>query len=329
MSQMHEQLVRDFGQMILGKIPDEYIDVVTSCLIISVDKYEVTERCTELALQDDSNEYVINMYLTNCRIEGKRKKTVIRYKDELTKFSHSVGKRFDEVTTFDIRKYFAQMISRGNSNRTVENVRSCLSPFFRWMAAEEVIQKDPMIKIKPIKHEKNQEDPFSEIEISMLRDAAADPLDRALIEFLLATGARVSEVVNMKKSDIDFKDNTVNIRDGKGGKDRKTYITDVAIRYLQIYLNSRTDDSDLLFVGKKGTYTTNGIRNRLNVIASRACVENVHPHRFRHTMASNLARAGMTLQEIQILLGHANIETTRLYVTTTQDQVKSRYMQVS
>jgi site-specific recombinase XerD len=121
----------------------------------------------------------------------------------------------------------------------------------------------------------------------------------------------------------------VHVVHGKGGKERITYTTAVCLKHLLAYLTNRSEnDGAALFYNRSHEpLNAGGIRFILNGIAKRAGVENVHPHRFRRTFATGLARRGMEVQEIQQLLGHTSIETTMRYVTVDTDKVQSSYRQ--
>lgn len=131
----------------------------------------------------------------------------------------------------------------------------------------------------------------------------------------------------MDVADVNMLDLTVHVRHGKGGKERITYITPVAVERLKRYLSKRKEqDGDFLFGNRNhDRMKAGGVRFILNRIADRAGVENVHPHRFRRTFATGLANRGMDVREIQKLLGHSNINTTLEYVCTDNEGVKSSY----
>ena len=99
---------------------------------------------------------------------------------------------------------------------------------------------------------------------------------------------------------------------------------------LKRYIDSRNDNKDALFIGK-GTdrMTPSGIRSRLHSIGDKANVENVHPHRFRRTLATNLINHGMTIQEVATILGHEKIDTTMMYIYIDQENVKNSYKKFS
>ena len=206
----------------------------------------------------------------------------------------------------------------------MDTVRTIVSAFFGWLSDEEYIEKNPCKSIKPIKYQREMELPFSTVELDKLRSVCKKDKERALIEFLLASGVRVTELCMLDVSDIDFMKNKVHVRHGKGDKERYTYLTDLAKEHLLKYLNGRTDVA--LFIPQRGDrYEKGGIRYVLRTLGKRCGVENVHPHRFRRTFATQLASRGMQVQEIQKLMGHSNINTTMVYVALSDADIQYAY----
>lgn len=138
-------------------------------------------------------------------------------------------------------------------------------------------------------------------------------------------------MLQLDRSDISFLKNDITVL-GKGNKERITYLNAKSHIHLQNYLAMRTDDNPALFVSMKAPHnrlTRRGLEDIINRIALSANVENVHPHRFRRTSATDLLNAGMPIEQVQELLGHKSIETTRIYCTINQEAVKhnhKRYM---
>ena len=115
---------------------------------------------------------------------------------------------------------------------------------------------------------------------------------------------------------------------GKGNKKRIVYLTDVAVCSLKSYLKSRTDNNDSLFVTSKSPYkrmTPKSIQCMVKKIGAAAHVENVHPHRFRHTCCTRLLCRGMPIQNVSRILGHANVNTTMWYNNTSDEHVDSNF----
>ena len=308
-------------------LDEEQLHRVVNVAIKTLSDYEIVERCTELALLGTENEKTIKKYCACLYVDGKSEKTISQYKRTANKLSDFLQKPFTDMGAYDIRYFLACEKERGISNRSLENTRANLSAFFQWMTAEEIIPKNPVLNINPIKFVDEVRKPFSETEIDMLRGACRNLKERALLEMLLSSGVRVSELSQMNVQDIEMDTLTVHVRHGKGGKERITYITSVCGMHLKRYLDARQENGELLFYNlRHEQLLPGGIRHILNELAKRAKVENVHPHRFRRTFATGLANRGMDIQEIQRLLGHSKIDTTLEYVCVDDRRVKSSYM---
>lgn len=149
--------------------------------------------------------------------------------------------------------------------------------------------------------------------------------DLALVEFLYCTGCRVTEVSNLNIADVDFDTMQCTVL-GKGNKERIVYLTEVATMYLQEYLSTRKYLSEVLFAGKGGKrLSKNGIEVLLKRLGEKANVENVHPHRYRRTLATNLLDHGMNIQDVATILGHSDLKTTQVYCYISQKNVQSAY----
>ena len=317
---MEERLVGIMSPDLACKAIDE--------IIKELQAYTLTENTTDLVVYDNIDEQIINRYCACLLIDGKSEKTIFQYRRTIGKMLEKLQMHITDIGVYDIRLFIAYEKSRGISNRTLENTRAHLSAFFQWLTQEEVIAKNPCMHIKPIKYTEKVNLPFSAVELDALRSGCSNYKERALIEFLLASGVRVSELASMKISDIDFNDLSVHVRKGKGNKERTTYINDLAKVHLEKYLSTRKQYGDQLFYNKwSEPLNPGGIRALLNKIADNASVDHVHPHRFRRTFASGLATRGMNIQEIQKLLGHTNVNTTMTYVYTSDAQVKNSYRQ--
>lgn len=327
-------MARDCREELLSRIKSivgNHIEQIVALRIIEsisleLADFEVLERETAVAVRSDHNEKILRRFIACLRIDGKSEKTIEQYVRAASKLLSQIGTPVEEVGTYDIRFFLAKEKERGVSNRTLENTRSYLSSFFQWMTKEDLIQKNPCANINPIKYPTEKRTPFSDTEIDALRSACRNKKERAIIEMLLSTGARISELVALDIEDINFTARSVKIRHGKGDKARTTYATPVAIKRLKEYLSERSDENTAAFANRQGErITPGGVRKILNTIGDRAKVENVHPHRFRRTMATGLAARGMDVQEVSKLLGHSNLNTTMVYVYTDDSAVQRSY----
>ena len=265
------------------------------------------------------------------RLEGHSDRTLEQYRDAVVKLLEDIPKDFAEIRTNDIRFHLAKYQSTHKvSSVTVDNKRRFLSTFFAWLTAEEIISKNPMLRIKRIKQKKVDKKPFSAAEMEKIRDCLKTSREKALVEFMLSTGCRVSEVAHLRMENIDFRTGECTVL-GKGNKERTVYISDNAMYYLQRYLAERSwNASSPLFLNKRGTGMSKcSIEHLVRQIGRRAGVEKVHPHRFRRTMATNAAKRGLPIQYIQAILGHSKIDTTMIYCSVSKESVKEAYFKVA
>ena len=327
MSDYRSDFLRSVEESLAGLIePDKLIIVADKVTKVLAD-YEITERCTDVATVDPINERLLKRYCACLTVDGKSEKTIYQYRRSVQRFSDFLQKPFTETGAYDIRYYLACEKERGISNTSLENTRANLSAFFQWMALEDIIVKNPMLKINKIKCPQEITKPFSDVEIDSLRSACKSRKERALVEMLLSSGVRVSELSEMEVTDVDGSTLSVHVRHAKGGSERMTYTTAIGFKHLSDYLNSRPEQEStwLICNGKHEQLKPGGIRSILIRIAKRAGVVNVHPHRFRRTFATNLSKRGMAIEEIQKLLGHRSLNTTLKYVCTDDEKVKISY----
>lgn len=305
---------------------DDVIAAVQDVLVIQLQDYEVQERCTSVVTVDTSAEALLKRYLATKRIEGLADTTLRRYAGINLEVIRFIGKPLYEVTTYDLRFYLSVRRQQGRvSNRTLDGMRRCINGFFGWLSAEGLIGRNPCAALKQIKYRKTVKKPYSAVELEQMRNACQNIRDLALVEFLYASGCRVSEVSHLDIVDVDFENLECTVL-GKGNKERVVYLTEVAAMYLRQYLDTRHDTSSALFVGR-GTRRIgkNGIEAVVKRIGKAAGVENAHPHRYRRTRATNLLDRGMNIQDVAAILGHADLKTTQIYCFISQSNVRAAY----
>ena len=302
----------------LPELSADLRDKIERTLLTSLQNYEVQERCTEVSIHDNTNMGLVRKFIATKKLEGKSERTLRRYQPELEKLVYFLDKKLYEVSSYDLRLYLSlYKEQRKISNRTLENMRKTISAFFSWLHDEGVITQNPARAVKQIKYDKIVRKPFSAVDREKLKNACCQLRDLALTEFLYASGLRVSEVISLDRSSIDFITREATVI-GKGGKERRFYLSEVCAEYLRQYLNSRYDDNVALFVGTKSPYRRLG---------KKAGVSNVHPHRFRRTLATDLVRKGVPIQDVAQILGHSDLRTTQVYVALDQSTVKYHYSQ--
>lgn len=320
----------EFTDSVLEKLVNHFdgtdISLIENAIIKTLVNYEVTERVTALVPYDDINERILKRYWACLLVDNKSKGTIYQYMRFCRKLEELIRKPFNQMDANDVIYFLAMEMERGVSDRSRENARAVLSAFFQWMTNYGIISANPIATLKSIKYHEEIKLPFNDLEIDALRGACKNYKERALIEFLIATGVRVSELSQMLVEDVNQTKMVVHVVHGKGSKERMTYITPLAMEHLRKYLESRKEHGNALFYNKNHEpLRAEGIRFILNEIAERANVKNVHPHRFRRTFASNLSRRGMEIQEIKKLMGHVNINTTMTYIYIDDSKVQASY----
>lgn len=303
---------------------EKVVDIVT----LELKDYDLAKMSTELVPYDDENQRVVKSFLGCLTVEGKSKGTIRQYKYSLKRLFEFLGNRkYSEVTTADIMAWLAHLKMSGAKGTSVRNQRSNISPFFTWLYQNRMIERNPCDPIKPIKVPSEEKRAFTSEEIDTIRTICKSPFERALVEVLLSSGLRINELANLKTQDVDFDKLTIFVKNGKGGKDRTVFITPVAKKYILKYLAWNRHKSEYLFTTRLGgKYSTNGFGYTMREM-SKMCGIHIHPHRFRRTLATDLARKGMPIQEIQKLLGHSKISTTQKYIETSTDKVEASYRQ--
>ena len=268
---------------------------------------------------------LLQVYIDAKRIEGRSEKTIERYRYIISKMLDETGLPVKKLTVYHLRAYLMQMKERGIADSTICGIREIFCAFFGWLQREGLIEQNPTANLNAVKCPKVIRKPFSAMEIERLKESCASDRDKAIICFLLSTGCRISEVCALNREDIDYASMSVKVC-GKGDKERTVFLDDVCGMILRRYLSGRTDTHRALFIGKGSErLTPGGVRFVLKNLERRTGVENVHPHRFRRTLATNLINRGMPIQEVAIILGHDKIDTTMKYVFISSENVKNAY----
>ena len=260
-------------------------------------------------------------------LEGCSKATIENYKFNLNKFLLGVGKDPTEIVTQDIRKYLADYKrERGVSNTTLDNMRRVFQSFFTWMHREGYVLKDPCAAVNKIRADKIIKNPYSDEEMELMREAAKNLREKAIIEVLYSTGMRIGELEKLNKDDIDFVNGKA-IVFGKGAKEREVYFNVKAQLALKKYLENRNDTNEALFVGLQSPYNRLKVSTYEKILRELGgrCGVHCHPHRFRRTCATILLNKGMPIQEVSKILGHAKLETTLIYCEINQQSVAANH----
>lgn len=307
----------------------ETIQEIEFRLSAVMDRFEICSQTTEIVpLEVEEAMKVLDMFMISKKVQGLSDKTLQYYFLTLKPFLMTVNKKVENIHANDIRFYIAKY--KGNTSKAnQDNILRVLRSFFAWCAAEEYVDKNPTLRIKKIKGEKKVRRPFTELEVEKLRNGARDLKERAMIDLMLSTGCRIGELEKMDRKDINGDEMVVY---GKGSKERWVYLNAKALFSLGEYLKTRDDDNPALFVSDQKPHARlkiSGFEIRLRKLGREIGVDNVHPHRFRHTAATMALNRGMPIEQVQQMLGHEQIATTLIYAKTAQESLKAahkRYM---
>ncbi len=279
--------------------------------------------------------------------------TVRCYSTDLRQFEHFAGggaarARRLAITSVDhlvVRSYLSHLHDRGISRATVARKLASLRSFFRYMARQGLMSRNPAAMVSTPKLDRRLPHPMPQNEVELLLESAfgsdpRDDRDRAILELLYATGIRVGEMVRADVGDLDFSgvsgDGMLRVY-GKGRKERLVPIGSKAVAALRRYLGSRghlvpdrpapARDRDALFLNARGgRLTDRSVRRILDARLQRAALaRDVSPHSLRHSFATHMLDAGADLRSIQELLGHASLSTTQKYTRVTTSQLLDVY----
>lgn len=331
-------------------------DNIKSRLILLLDNYEITDKCTEISvIEEDNFEKYLKLFLVNKRVAGRTERTLKHYKAELTRFFREVSKSPLNITSDDIKIYLATKEVRDGASKVYQkNTLRVISSFFQWLVREEIITKNPMNKVDEIKIPKTKKDAFSEIQLEQLRFAIGDDIRlRCIFEMLVSTWCRVSELAQIKLKDFSEAYDSVLVH-GKGEKERICYLNAKTKIILERYLSERNDENEYLFtkcsisvISDDGTFSKkckklnikpkewwkhkemvscghidkSVIESSVRNLGKKAGIEKTHPHRFRRTGATMALRRGMPIEQVSKLLGHESIETTQIYLDVSEQEL--------
>lgn len=283
-------------------------------------------RMEELQRADlDQDDDLMEAFVASLKVQGRSEKTIDRYQYVIGRFMAFSGVPTRSVNVYHIRKWITAEKERGIQDSTLEGNRQVLSSYFGWLFRESLIEKNPVVNVGVIKVPKKQKKTYTDIDIEKLNQCCETLRDRAILHFLRATGCRISEMTGLDRDTVDL-DALECVVHGKGNKDRTVYMDAVTGMILGEYLKTRKDDNPALFVGKRHErLQPGGVRCMLKKLGAEAGVDHVHPHKFRRTLATEMARHGMEIHQICTLLGHEKIDTTMAYVNVDRADTKYNY----
>lgn len=267
----------------------------------------------------DNRKMDLKLLETELKLRGYTPATLRAYLAHNANFLFFIKKQPDQIEERDIKSYLAYLIAdRQSKPASVNLVLSALRFYY-----ETVLKKKIFTDIKPPKLEKKLPTILTKDEMKILLEAAKNKKHRLLIEFLYASGMRVSECVNLKINDLDVKEKMGRVIAGKGKKDRHIILSETLIKNLQEYVDKRKKESEYIFPGHKGHLSVRMAQRIVTNAAKKANIKKrVFAHALRSSFATHLLEAGTDIRVIQTLLGHTSISTTERYLKVSTEQLK-------
>jgi integrase/recombinase XerD len=246
-----------------------------------------------------------------------------------------VTKPVSEITKGDLTNFITWLNDLGMLPNTQARVVSGIKSYFHYLSIEQLIADDPTVLLEAPKSTRKLPDVLSVDDINLLLESIdvsvpAGLRSRAVIEVLYGCGLRVSELVNLKISNLNI-DSGYIIVTGKGNKERIIPIGSVALRTISIYINEvrsnlkvRSGQEDYIFLNKFGSKLSRiSVFTMIKSLAETAMVNKViSPHSFRHSFATHLIEGGADLRAVQAMLGHVSITTTEIYTHVDKEYLQ-------
>jgi integrase/recombinase XerD len=240
-----------------------------------------------------------------------------------------------DVQTKDIKEFLEWINELGMTASSQARVLSGIKAYFKYLMIEDVIKNDPASIVETPKLGRKLPDTLSLAEINEIIEAvdassAEGMRNKALLETLYACGLRVSELVNLKLSDVYFEIDFLKVT-GKGDKERFVPIGATAKKFIKMYVNEvrvhqtiKKGEEDIIFLNRRGSRLT---RVMVFTIIKRLAIKagirkSISPHTFRHSFATHLVEGGADLRAVQEMLGHESITTTEIYTHLDRNYLK-------
>lgn len=266
---------------------------------------------------------MIEEFLQSKRMRNKSPNTLKNYKRDLIQFNDYITKHnvlLDSINDMIVQQFLNQLMDK-YSPSTINRMYAAIRSFCHYSNQLHAVEE---IEIQSVPHISKQESKgLNEKEITSLRLSIANDKssttkerDQAIVDFLLYSGCRVSELANLNRNDISYHNGTytVHIKESKSNQTRKVFINSKQYKYVKRYLDNRKDHHEALFLSKRGRISIRMIQTVLNNYG-------INPHLLRHTYCSILARNNVDIFTIAQLAGHQDINTSRRYSNPTEKEM--------
>ncbi|MBU1204069.1 MAG: tyrosine-type recombinase/integrase [Nanoarchaeota archaeon] len=234
-------------------------------------------------------------------------------------FTQFTKKSLQDIILDDVKEYLAYLRDKGQKPASLNLFLSSIKFLYK-----HILNKPEIDSIKGVKKEIKEPLVLNKDEISILFNTIKNPKHKLLFQLMYSSGLRVSEVVSLKKQDIDIGQGVIKVKLGKGKKDRTTKLADSLIPRIKDYLSDAGERTEYLFPGKNGSITTKLAQKVIKQAAEKAGIKKrVFCHMLRASFATHLHQSGVDSRTIQVLLGHSDLATTQRYTKVSLEQIRN------
>lgn len=283
------------------------------------------------------SDTILDQYRAHLQQIGKSDHTVKAYLHDLAGFGlwfkQITGEDFTPavVDSRDIREYKGYLLRQGRQASTINRRLIALSRFFGWAKKQGLAPDSPFEVLETVLVREQQPtaphwlDRSEQLALIRAVRKANSTRDLAIIQTMLGTGLRLSELAALQVSDVEISERKgwVRVRSGKGNKAREIPLDNKTRVALESYLKERPqNEGEALFFGQRGSLTARGIDQLVRKFAYQARLEECTAHTLRHTFAKNLVDASVPLDQVGMLLGHESLDTTKIYVRPSREDLE-------
>lgn len=274
-----------------------------------------------------------------CVEKGLSSNTVLSYSRDLKKLFYFFTKEkilWSNAKEEGLIKFIHQQSRAGLSPRSLARLISSLKSFYKFLRLDDIVKKDPAVNLSSPKiwFKLPQFLTVEEVELLLRQPDERNVRgirDEAMLELLYATGLRVSELVSLKRKNLNVEDGFLLCR-GKGGKERIVPIGGMACQAIRRYLEEarsrllKEPNDSLFLTSRGGAFTRQGFWKLLKAYAKKAGLDlKISPHILRHSFATHLLERGADLRSVQLMLGHTQITTTQIYTHVSRERLRKVY----
>jgi len=293
-------------------------------------------------MNNKSIESYINDFIDYLNLERRlSKNTYLSYKNDLYDYLVFVDRKriinVNDIEKKDIEDYIESLSKNDLKVTSIARKLTAIKSFHKYLFSKEICKNDVSVTVERPKLNKSLPNVLTVEEVDRLLDIKLDTVfdyrNKAMLELLYGTGLRITEMLDLKMSDVDFENCVVRCF-GKGSKERIVPIGEYIIESLKNYLNRRYEllkdkRSDYLFLNSLGGRLSRFSFFKIlkKILAEKNIKKNVSPHSLRHSFATHMLEYGADLRSIQELLGHSDIATTRIYTHISNKKVRDDYIE--